>query len=90
MTKDGLASALRAATSQPGKTFPDTYNLIVGALEKLIVAAEQVGSVKPGLRADDVILLFAGLFQMEPSTDWKAQSARLYALVLKGLQADRT
>jgi AcrR family transcriptional regulator len=88
MTKHGLASALQAATSQPAESFPDTYQPIVGALAKLIAAAEAAGSVKPGLRADDVILLFAGLFQMDPGTDWKAQSARLYGLALEGLRAD--
>jgi hypothetical protein len=58
-------------------------------LAKLIAAAVEAGNVKPGLRADDVILLFAGLFQMDPSSDWKAQSARLYTLVLQGLEAGR-
>src|ERR1700722_6118659 len=75
--------------SQPATSFPDTYDPIVGALAKLI-AAEETGSVKQGLRADDVILLFAGLFQMDPSTDWPAQSERLYSLVLGGLRADAT
>jgi AcrR family transcriptional regulator len=89
MTKHGLASALQVATSLPAQPFLDTYNLIVGALAKLIVAAEEAGSMRPGLRADDVILLFAGLFQMDPSSDWKAQAERLYRLVLEGLQADR-
>jgi AcrR family transcriptional regulator len=88
MTKAGLASALQAATSQPAKSFPDTYAPIVGALARLITAAEVAGGLRPGLQADDVILLFAGLFQMDPSTDWKAQSARLYALVLEGLQGE--
>jgi AcrR family transcriptional regulator len=90
MTKHGLASALQVATSQPAESFPDTYEPIVGALAKLIAAAEQAGSVKRGLRADDVIILFAGLFQMDPRTDWKAQSARLYGLIFKGLQSERT
>jgi AcrR family transcriptional regulator len=90
MTKHGLASALQMATSQAVEAFPDTYEPIVGALAKLLAAAEVVGSVRPGLSADDVILLFAGLWQMDPAADWKAQSARLYGLVLEGLQTDTT
>jgi AcrR family transcriptional regulator len=89
MTKHGLASALQVATSQAEEAFPDTYVPIVGALAKLIAAAEAVGSVRSGLSADDVILLFAGLWQMDPAADWQAQSARLYGLVLEGLQTDR-
>jgi AcrR family transcriptional regulator len=88
MTKHGLASALQVATTQPAESFPDTYEPIVGALAKLLAAAQEAGSVKPGLNADDVILLFAGLWQMNPRTDWKAQSVRLYGLVFEGLQAD--
>jgi AcrR family transcriptional regulator len=88
MTKHGLASALQAATSQAEEAFPDTYEPIVGGLARLIAAAEDAGNVRPGLSADDVILLFAGLWQMDPAADWKAQSARLYLLVLEGLQTD--
>jgi AcrR family transcriptional regulator len=86
MTKHGLASALQVATTQHAESFPDTYGPIVGALAKLLAAAEEAGNVKPGLIPDDIILLFAGLFQMDPSTDWQTQSARLYHLVLGGLQ----
>ena len=43
--------------------------------------------VRPDLHPDDVILLLAGLFQMDPATDWRDQTARLYRLVLTGLQA---
>jgi hypothetical protein len=41
------------ATSQPAESFPDTYDLIVGALAKLLAAAEKAGDVKPGLSADE-------------------------------------
>lgn len=88
MTKQGLASALQAATRPATESFPDVYDPIVGALGKILVAAENTGSVRPGLRADDVILLLAGLFQMDPTTDWRDQTARLYRFVLTGLRAD--
>jgi hypothetical protein len=88
MTKQGLASALQAATRPATESFPDVYDPIVGALGKILAAAENAGSVRPGLHADDVILLLAGLFQMDPAADWKDQTARLYWLVLAGLLAD--
>ena len=78
------------ARQRPDTYDVSTYDVIVGALAKLLVAAEVAGSLKSGLNPEDVMLLFAGLFQMDPSTDWIAQSARLYDLVLKGLQVDRT
>jgi AcrR family transcriptional regulator len=88
MTKKGLASALQAATRPAPESFPDVYDPIAGALGKILAAAENAGSVRPGLHADDVILLLAGLFQMDPATDWKDQTARLYALMLTGLRAN--
>jgi AcrR family transcriptional regulator len=88
MTKQGLASALQAATKPAAAVFPDVYDPIVGALGKLLAAAGQAGSVRPNLRADDVILLLAGLFQLDPAADWKVQAARLYSLVVSGLRAD--
>jgi AcrR family transcriptional regulator len=88
MTKQGLASALQTATGPGTESVPDVYDPIAGALGKILAAAENAGSVRPGLRADDVILLLAGLFQIDPATDWRGQTARLYRLALTGLQAD--
>jgi hypothetical protein len=82
MTKQGPAGASPATES-----FPDVYDSIVGALGKLLNAAEMAGIVMIGLSADDVILLLAGLFQLYPATDWQSQANRLYGLVLIGLQA---
>ena len=86
MTKHGLASALRVATSPGTDLFTETYDPIVEALASLLSAAEKAGAVRPGLDADDVILALAGLWQIDPSTDWKAQASRLYDIVLNGIQ----
>jgi AcrR family transcriptional regulator len=88
MTKRGLASALQAATSPPTEMFPDVYEPVVGALGRMLRAAEDAGVVRPGVRADEVILLLAGLFQIDPDSDWRAQSVRLYQLALVGLRPD--
>ena len=88
MTKRGLASALQAATSSATEMFPDVYEPIVGALGRMLTAAEGAGVVRPGVRADEVILLLAGLFQIDPNGDWRAQSVRLYELALIGLRPD--
>jgi hypothetical protein len=69
--EQGLAAARQAATSPATESFPDVYDSIVGALGKLLNAAEIAGIVRPGLSADDVILLLAGLFQLNPATDWQ-------------------
>ena len=86
MTKHGLADALRAAAHPGSELFEQTYAPIVGALGRLLAAAEREGFVRRGLDPDDVILALAGLWQLEPDTDWKARAARLYDLVLAGLR----
>jgi AcrR family transcriptional regulator len=86
MTKHGLADAIRAAASPSSDLFGETYAPIVGALGSLLAAAEQVGAVRHGLDPDDVILALAGLWEIDPRTDWKARAGRLYKLVFAGLR----
>jgi AcrR family transcriptional regulator len=87
MTKHGLGDALRKATS-PGSDLSSThtYNAIVGALDRLLQANIAAGTLRADLDADDVILALAGLWQLDPASDWKKQAARLYDIVLSGLQ----
>jgi AcrR family transcriptional regulator len=87
MTKHGLADAMRAAASPGSALFSETYAPIVGALGRLLAAAEQAGLVRAGLDPDDVILALAGLWEIDPGTDWKARASRLYELVFTGLRA---
>ena len=87
MTKHGLADAMRAAASPGSDLFEETYAPIVGALGRLLAAAEQAGLVRAGLDPDDVILALAGLWEIDPRTDWKARASGLYDLVFTGLRA---
>jgi AcrR family transcriptional regulator len=89
MTKHGLADALRAATGSGTALFAETYDPIVAALERLLVAAEYAGTVRPGLDPHNVILALAGLWEIDPTTDWQARARQLYDLIFTGLQADR-
>ncbi len=87
VTKHGLADALRKATT-PGSDLAstDTYGAIVAALDRLLQANISAGTLRPGLDADDVILALAGLWQLDPGSDWRAQAQRIYDIVLSGLQ----
>jgi AcrR family transcriptional regulator len=87
VTKHGLADALRKATT-PGSDLSstDTYDSIVAALDRLIQANISAGTLRPGLDADDVILALAGLWQLDPESDWRGQAQRIYDIVLGGLR----
>jgi len=87
VTKHGLADALRKATS-PGNdlTSTETYDAIVGALDRLLQANISAGNLRPDLDAEDVILALAGLWQLDPASEWKRQAQRIYEIVLSGVQ----
>jgi AcrR family transcriptional regulator len=87
VTKHGLADALRKATS-PGNDLSstDTYDAIVGALDRLLQANISAGAVRGDLDAEDVILALAGLWQLDPTSEWKGQAHRICDIVLSGLQ----
>jgi hypothetical protein len=48
---------------------------------------EAAGEVRAGLSPDDVILAFAGLWEIDPASDWKTRTRALYRLVFTGLEA---
>jgi AcrR family transcriptional regulator len=87
VTKHGLADALRKATT-PGNDLSSTgtYAAIVATLDRLLQANISAGTLRSGLNADDVILALAGLWQLDPASDWRAQAQRIYDIVLGGLQ----
>jgi AcrR family transcriptional regulator len=87
MTKHGLADALRKATT-PGSDLSstETYHAIVAALDRLLQANIAAGTLRPDLDADDVIFALAGLWQLDPAGDWRAQAQRIYDIVLSGVQ----
>jgi AcrR family transcriptional regulator len=87
VTKHGLADALRTATSQGNDlASTETYDAIVGALDRLLQANISAGNLRPDLDAEDVILALAGLWQLDPASEWKRQAQRIYEIVLSGLQ----
>jgi AcrR family transcriptional regulator len=86
VTKHGLADALRKATSPGSELSADTYAAIVAALDSLLQANIRAGTLRPDLDAEDVILALAGLWQLDPASDWRAQAQRVYDIVLGGLQ----
>jgi AcrR family transcriptional regulator len=85
MTKHGLAAALRTATGPGTAVFAETYDQIVGALGRLLDAAARSGAIRSDLKPDTVILALAGLWEIDPNSDWKATATELYELLLGGL-----
>jgi hypothetical protein len=87
MTKHGLADALGSATSSETQIYAERYDLIVTALAKLLSACQNAGSIRDGLKTDDVPLSLAGLWEIDPTSDWQGRAHRLYEIVFSGLKA---
>ncbi|MDG5805955.1 TetR/AcrR family transcriptional regulator [Streptomyces ossamyceticus] len=86
LTKVGLADAIRQAAGAPGSPGRPGPAPVLAAAEVLLRAAEEAGTIRPGVSADDFFLAIAGLWQIGPSEDWQARAGRLMDLVMDALR----
>lgn len=90
MAKACLADALRTATttSTPRGTLTKMgHGPVSSAVHLLLKANEEAGTIRPGVTPDDFVLAIAGLWQIDPHSDWQPRAARLLDLVMDGLRA---
>lgn len=87
MAKAGLADAIRLVTGAPGAQAKPGHAPVTAAAELLLRANEEAGTIRPGVTADDFILAIAGLWQIDPRSDWRPRVTRLLDLVMDGLRA---
>lgn len=62
------------------------YPLLVAAIDLLLDANQEAGTIRPGVTADDFILAIAGVWQIDPQGDWRSQAGRLLDLIMRGLR----
>jgi hypothetical protein len=62
------------------------YALVVAAIEALLEANHEAGTIRPGVTADDFILAIAGIWQIDADGDWQSQATRLLDLIMDGLR----
>ncbi|MFH9706403.1 TetR/AcrR family transcriptional regulator [Streptomyces luteogriseus] len=86
MTKAGLADAIRQATSAPGRPEKPGHAPVTEAAELLLRAAEDAGTIRPGVTVSDLFLVIGGLWTMDPHTDWQSRATRLLDFVMDGLR----
>ncbi|MGW1835422.1 TetR/AcrR family transcriptional regulator [Streptomyces sp. BBFR2] len=85
LTKAGLAEALRRA-SAPGSLVGVGRAPVTAAVTLLLDANTRAGTIRPGVTPDDFLLAIAGLWQLDPRSDWQGRAARLLDLVMDGLR----
>ncbi|MFJ2794276.1 TetR/AcrR family transcriptional regulator [Streptomyces sp. NPDC087290] len=87
MAKAGLADALRKSTVTHGGLARLGHGPVTRAIMLLLRANEEAGTIRPGLTPDDFMLAIAGLWQIDPHSDWQPRAKRLLDLVMDGLRA---
>ncbi|HVV20449.1 MAG TPA: TetR/AcrR family transcriptional regulator [Pseudonocardiaceae bacterium] len=88
MTKRGLAKALSAATASRGELPASAMRSMGDAVQTLLKANVDAGTVRADLDADTVIRGLGGLLYLNPDRDWKTQTAQLVDLLWRGMCAD--
>ncbi|MGW6489400.1 TetR/AcrR family transcriptional regulator [Streptomyces sp. NPDC055056] len=86
MAKAGLAGALREATVA-GTLKSLAHGPLTEAVGRLLTACEEAGTIRPGVTTDDFMLAIAGLWLIDPHTDWQPRASRLLDLVMAGLRS---
>ena len=87
MAKAGLADALRKTTSKHGSLAHLGHGPVTQAVGLLLAANEEAGTIRRGVTPDDFVLAIAGLWQIDPHSDWQPRTTRLLDLVMDGLRA---
>ncbi|MFG3138722.1 TetR/AcrR family transcriptional regulator [Streptomyces sp. NPDC048211] len=87
MAKAGLADALRTTASRYGSLAHLGHSPVTRAITLLLNENEEAGTIRPGVTPDDFMLAIAGLWQLDPHSDWQPRAARLLDLVMDGLRA---
>ena len=82
--KRGMAESLRGIIDSGAVEQTQTRASIVGAVETLLKAGVSDGSVRPDVRADDVVSSLLGIFLASASPD---QTGRLLDLLVAGVAA---
>lgn len=90
ITKHGLANALSSVVSADASLTPTKYDLLTGALTKLLSAGVDAGVIRNDVSPDDVLLAMSGLWRLDALGDWQGQSTRLINLLMDGLRAHPT
>ncbi|MET9494214.1 TetR/AcrR family transcriptional regulator [Streptomyces sp. NPDC006552] len=86
MAKAGLADALREATTARGAFKTLAHGPLTEAVTLLLAANTRAGTIRLGVTPDDFMLAIAGLWQVDPHSDWQSRAGRLLDLVMDGLR----
>lgn len=59
---------------------------MLAAADLLLRAAEEAGTIRPGVTADDFFFAVAGLWQLDADAEWQPRLTWVLDLVMDGLR----
>jgi AcrR family transcriptional regulator len=83
--KHSVADALHAVMNE--SVHGETYGPMVDAIDQLLRAGEKTGVVRPGVDAEDLLLMVGFLWRTPPGASGEARAERLLDLVVESLKA---
>lgn len=86
--KQGASQALEAATR--ADLGSHSYPQVASALDQLLGACGDAGLLRPGARADEVLLLVSFLWKVDNGPDWQERTDRMLGIVIDGLRGTTT
>jgi len=82
--KHGLAGALHTVTR--AKLASEGYGPVVAAVALLLQTAQQAGTVRRDVDAEEVLLLVGFLWRIDRDADWQERSQHMLELVMDSLR----
>jgi AcrR family transcriptional regulator len=89
-TKRGMKDALRAVVASGGNPFAHSRDLLVEALDLLLRAGAQAGTLRPDADATDLLAGLSGVSLAAGEPAQRAQAGRLLDLLVDGLRFGTT
>jgi AcrR family transcriptional regulator len=87
-TKRGMGEALQAVMASDSAIFADTYAKLRGALDALIAAAAEAGTIRADARGEDVLRALGAIWMIRESESREEQAGRVLDLLMDGLRYD--
>ncbi len=85
-TKRGMGEALREVMASDSELFAVTRTRLVNALETLLAAGVEAGSIRPDVTGDDALSLLGAVWMIREGPDRDARTDRVLDLVTAGLR----
>jgi AcrR family transcriptional regulator len=86
-TKIGLTDAIRAVVAAGGNPFARSRERLDGALGALLAATAAVGSTRPEVDADDVVMSLSGIAMAAGAPEQREQASRMIDLLFQGMRS---